>query len=351
MSQAVELARSDGMRVGGDIPPGGKVLHWRDCVAAIISALLALLSAPLEAMRPAFPEGVAGAYAQARKVAKDAGSALWPGFGTAHFGFMLIEQNREWLVCDDRMPPGFVYHSHDPFIDCDLSIGPTSWRTPDLLAAMPVFGPPSLIVMGTPVTTGRSLARWQITVLHEHFHQWQSAQPGYYDRIATLNLARGDETGMWMLNYPFPYSADAPADAHANAAIALAHALDAPNETVRAMAARYLLARELFEASVSADDWRYFEFQLWQEGVARWTEMTIAKRSDSEALVNEALQIEMEVMSALRRPDLARDGRLSAYGMGAGEAMLLERIWPDWRSCYAKSMALGVLLRRGCTSR
>ena len=41
--------------------------------------------------------------------------------------------------------------------------------------------------------------------MHEHFHQLQWAQPEYLKAIADLGLSKGDTTGMWMLNYPFPY--------------------------------------------------------------------------------------------------------------------------------------------------
>ena len=42
--------------------------------------------------------------------------------------------------------------------------------------------------------------------MHEHFHQLQYAQPGYYQAVAALGLSHGDQTGMWILNYPFPYT-------------------------------------------------------------------------------------------------------------------------------------------------
>ena len=41
--------------------------------------------------------------------------------------------------------------------------------------------------------------------MHEHFHQLQWAQPEYLKAIDDLGLSKGDATGMWMLNYPFPY--------------------------------------------------------------------------------------------------------------------------------------------------
>jgi hypothetical protein len=61
------------------------------------------------------------------------------------------------------------------------------------------------IVVGQPAHTGQTSTRWVLTVLHEHFHQLQFSQPGYYPGVTALGLARGDTTGMWMLNHGFPY--------------------------------------------------------------------------------------------------------------------------------------------------
>ena len=46
---------------------------------------------------------------------------------------------------------------------------------------------------------------WVVTMLHEHFHQLQDSQPNVFQDVMALDLAGGDQTGMWMLNYPFPY--------------------------------------------------------------------------------------------------------------------------------------------------
>jgi len=64
----------------------------------------------------------------------------------------------------------------------------------------------STIVVGQAEnTSAKTSSSWVITVLHEHFHQLQDSQPNFYSDVNALNLARGDQTGMWMLNYAFPY--------------------------------------------------------------------------------------------------------------------------------------------------
>jgi hypothetical protein len=213
---------------------------------------------------------------------------------------------------------------------------------------MPVFGPPSVSVMGTPATTGRTIGDWKMTILHEHFHQWQSAQPGYYDRVAALDLAGGDETGMWMLNYAFPYADAAVGNAHARASVALKAAIVAQKKDVAAATKHYLTTRSELQKSLSARDWRYFEFQLWQEGVARWTEFTLGAKSKDESVRAAATLSRQKTLDALATPTLKAEGRVAVYAFGAGEAMLLDRIDPQWRRCYLRDFALGPRFEKRC---
>jgi hypothetical protein len=285
----------------------------------------------------------------AMELATRRGDALWPGYGKAPFGFLLVKPDRETLLCDPRLPDGFVREADDPLLKCKRASGPSSWRKPSFLAAMPVFGPPSLIVMGTPKTTGRSLGDWKITILHEHFHQWQADQPGYYDRVAELGLSGGDETGMWMLNYAFPYGDTKVGLAHARASVALGRAISAKKGQELTDAMRlYRAARTDLQKSVSERDWRYFEFQLWQEGVARWTEFTLGAMSKDRDARDAASLSRQATLNALANPKLSQDGRIAVYALGAGEAMLLDRIDPKWRRCYLKDMALGPRFSAPC---
>jgi hypothetical protein len=322
------------------------------CMAAVTCYLVAGCAGqqrtPAQMSSPVAAEVIQG-IADSRALAGRHGDSIWPGYSSAPFGFVYVTTERETLFCDPRVPDGFTAGPHVNALNCPSAVGPTSWRQPYLLAAMPAFGPPSVIVMGSASATGRSQADWELTILHEHFHQWQSALPGYYDRVAALDLAGGDETGMWMLNYPFPYANGAVAALHADAAQALSAALNAaPGAALDAAAAAYLRRRAAFQAAVSVQDWRYFEFQLWQEGVARWTEITIGARSDKAEIRAAAASMRQHVIDSLTASDLARDGRVAVYSMGAGEAMLLDRSNPGWRACYGQRLDLGTLLDRPC---
>lgn len=311
--------------------------------------LLALAAALAETAALAdVPATIRADLLQGRALVERQGDRLWPGWSRVPAGFVLVTPQGERLLCDARVPPGFTALPRDRRLDCAQASGPTTWRNPALLAAMAVFGPPPVIVMGTPETTGKDRAGWLVTVLHERFHQWQMAQPGYYDQVMALDLSGGDQSGMWMLNYPFPYRASPVTAAHAAATRTLADAIEADGADLAARGSDYLAARAALAATVTERDWRYFEFQLWQEGAARWTELELARRSGGKALTDHARALRARIIASLRSPDLARDGRLAAYAMGAGEAMLLERWNPNWRKCYTRQMALGPLLRAPC---
>ena len=309
---------------------------------AALFAAGALLAAA-QASEPA--DAVAPHLANVRSFAQAEGEKVWPGYGSAPFGFLLVTDKQEILVCRDQVPDGFAPAGTDSATGCTRFTRARSGLPDNLLASMPLFGPPAVIVMGTPASTGRTEANWVRTILHEHFHQWQNALPDYYSRTLALKLTGGDETGMWMLNYPFPYVRSDVAHAHAAASQALADALAArwTPEFFRRFDA-YLERRRAFEAASGHENWRYIELQLWQEGVARWTEIALGRAYPDADVAQSAEQLEERTIAALHSPDLAGQRREFVYAYGAGEAMLMEACGPNWRRRYPSVLALGPLL-------
>jgi hypothetical protein len=326
----------------------GSPLERSSVVMRHAFGLLALLS--LSAAAPpasATPRALSAELEGMRALASAQGESLWSGYGRAPFSFLLVEEAQETLLCHPTDPQGFTPDGLDAATGCDRLIRPRSSLPASLLAAMPIFGPPSTIVVGTPAATGVSPDRWRASILHEHFHQWQDALPEFYPRVAALDLADGDETGMWMLNFPFPYEDAATAAAFAQASRALAAAVAARGSAdFRPRLADYLVRRRALAATAGERNWRYLEFQLWKEGVARWTEIALAQASGHAAMRAEAERRQREVLADLESPDLAGRKRVVAYATGAGEAMLLEACGPAWRAAYPNVLALGPLLEQ-----
>jgi len=307
--------------------------------------LLLMIAASLSATSADSPD-VGAAISHVRHFASSTGEKLWRGYGSAPFGFLLVAGDKEQLLCQSPAPDGFTADGKDAASGCTRYVRPRSSLPDALLAAMPVFGPPSTIVMGTPKTTGRSDADWTRTILHEHFHQWQDSLPRFYERAAALGLSGDDHSGMWMLNYPFPYSDPKVVAAFGDASHALGLAVDARGKPgFRKAFANYLAARTKLSAAAGEKNWRYAEFELWKEGVARWTEVQLGKRYPDPAVSKSAVELEKKARAWLDKPDLAAAGREFVYPYGSAEASLLGACWPAWRREYSKLLALGPLLK------
>lgn len=278
-----------------------------------------------------------------RRFAQSSGDQLWPGYGSAPFGVLLVLPSQEVLLCQNESPAGFV--RSDAIAGCDRSVRPRSNLPDNLLAAMGVFGPQETIVVGTPEATSRTYPAWLRTLFHEHFHQWQASRPGYQEAMTALSLAGDDRSGMWMLNFPVPYDDPALGAAFARASLSLAAAVEAKDPgDFKARVRDYLDARKAFASAAGDRNWRYIEFQLWQEGVARWTEIRLGQAYSDPAIRAASDALDQETRAALRSPNLKGQRRVFVYAYGAAEAMLLDRCDPSWRGRYLRAPALGALL-------
>jgi hypothetical protein len=296
--------------------------------------------------------------AEARRLAEAVCDPIWPGWGRTAFPILLVTDSAEFLV-GHRQPTG----EFAP-LGFDTIVGGEIWTrarrfSATLLATFPAVGGVPTVVFGSPAGTGKSSTGWVLTVLHEHFHQWQYTQPDYYAGVSRLELAGGDTTGQWMLEYPFPYDSAPVQRAVRGLATALVGALDAPpNARVKALLV-VTDARDALRDRLTAADYRYFEFQLWQEGVARFIEYTVARAAAKagqpssafrrlpgyESYGRAAHDSPRALRQELARLDLARDRRVAFYPIGAAVALLLEASRSDWKRAYARQpFALTLLL-------
>lgn len=319
-------------------------LMLKNALRIVAAAVMLTAASP-----PPLP-GVGPHLAQIRTFSAGEGDKVWPGYGSAAFGFLLVGDKEESILCRDTIPEGFSPAGTDKATGCKRYSRARTGLSNTLLAAMPIFGPPAVIVMGTPESTGRTEASWVRTILHEHFHQWQYELPDYFSRIQALDLHGGDETGMWALNYAFPYDDPEVVAAFDQASHKLADAV-AARATPQFSSAfgSYLAARQELAERAGERNWRYLEFQLWQEGVARWTEIRLGKWYPRRDVRDSAARLEQSTLEALRSPKLADNKREVVYAYGAAEAMLLQSCGTNWRADYPKVLALGPLLEAART--
>ena len=288
--------------------------------------------------------------AEAFRIGESLGNRLWKSWDKAPFAVLLVTPENEFLIRHPRPSKDFTLIGYDSLLKSNVY---SRKRTQPihLLATFPAVGGVSTIVIGQAENTSKKTSTpWVITVLHEHFHQLQSSQPTYYTEVEALNLSRGDQSGMWMLNFAFPYKDDRIDTQFAELSKLLAKALQAGKKSdFSASLSSYLQARKAFQQLLGPDDYKYFSFQVWQEGIARYTEFRMAdlaakkyrptkefralKDYTSFTEVADSL-LNKQILSSLPTLELDRLERLVFYPFGAAEGLLLDRANPNWRSRY-----------------
>jgi hypothetical protein len=286
---------------------------------------------------------------EGRRLADQVCDQLWPGWGRTDFQILLVGDSAEFLIGDQRHPGTFTRLGYDAVVGAEVWTRPRRF-SPTLLATFPAVGGVPTIVIGSADRTRKSSTAWVLTLLHEHFHQWQYSQPDYYAGVSRLGLARGDTTGQWMLNYPFPYDSAPIQRAVRSLATALALALEAHPELRPSALKTVSENRDILRNLLAAADYRYFEFQLWQEGVARFIEYAVARAAAQarqpsadfrhlpdyhpySQAVDDALRA---MQRELEQLDLARERRVAFYAIGAALAFLLDETRIDWKRAYIR---------------
>ena len=288
--------------------------------------------------------------AEAFRIAWKYKNKVWENWSKAPFAVLLVTPTGEFLVRHPKPSDEFAPFVYDTILKAGILHRKV--RFPEnLLATFPAVNGVSTIVVGQPENVSKSSAEWVLALLHEHFHQLQMSQPGYFAEVESLGLAGGDQTGRWMLEYPFPYDSARVNEAFAELGHLLLDGLSAPERELTLKVLAYLEARKRFQERLSINDYKYFSFQLWQEGVARYTEHRMAELVAGTYKPTERFRalldftsfrvvadsIKRGILAGLSGLDLQRQRRVGFYYLGAGEALLLDRVNPHWQKQYFKN--------------
>ena len=299
--------------------------------------------------------------AEASSLIAELENRLWPDWPGAPFALLLVTDSTEYLMGHPRPTPDFARAGYDSMLRMHIWSRPRVFA-PTLLATFPAVGGVPTVVVGTAERTGKSSSEWVLSLLHEHFHQRQYSLPDYYQRSARLDLAAGDSSGSWMLNYPFPYDSASVQVATREFARALARALDSGAGTRDRAIATVIRARTALARHLTAAEDRYFEFQLWQEGIARFTEYKAAELAshghhpaagftalrDYESYKDLAERNRAALRRELSSIDLAESRRIAFYPIGAALGQLLDLVNPRWQQQYrGRPFEMASLLRTG----
>src|SRR6266404_5282328 len=302
--------------------------------------------------QPAIPEIDRTRLAEAFRLGGQIGDRVWPGWSKAPFAVLLVTPDYEFLMRHPTPSADFTKLGYDALLKSDVYCRKRTFPT-TFLATFPALKGSmiSTIVVGQAEHTWvKTSTPWVITLLHEHFHQLQDSQPNFYADVGALNLAHGDQTGMWMLNYAFPYDRKEVQDQFALLSELLAEAIRSPKAERRTKVRDYLEARQKFQSMISTEDYKYLSFQFWKEGIARYTEYQSARVAaagykpgkefvalkDYRSFADVAKTTYDGIFRQLITQKLGESKREVVYSFGAAEGLLLDKVNPLWRSRYFK---------------
>jgi len=317
----------------------------------LVSLVLSIASSVFaQEGKPTIPKIDRIRLAEAFRIGETLGNKVWKDWDKAPFAVLLVAPENEFLIRHPQPSKDFTLIGYDSLLKSNVYFRKRTQQT-HLLATFPAVSGVSTIVIGQAENTSKKTSTpWVVTVLHEHFHQLQDSQSSYYKEVDALDLSRGDQTGMWMLNFAFPYKDPKVQERFSALSKLLAETLQTKKKSDFSVKLKeYLQVRRGFQQMLSLDDYKYFSFQIWKEGIARYTEWRIAdlaarKYKPSEeflALTDYTSLKEVadtilnkQIMAGLPKLQIEKSERVVFYPFGAAEGLLLDRANPKWQRHY-----------------
>lgn len=269
---------------------------------------------------------------QILKLGKSLKEGYWPDWASTPFSILLVTPQNEFLIGHPNASNFSSTYYSDSIFKEDIYYRPASFPL-NMAATFPLIDRFPVIVMGDIDHANFGKSRWSWTLLHEHFHQFQMLSDGYFQKTNELDLARDSTDFMWQLNYPFPYE-----DMKIGRIIdEMCSILVKSWEDEEVSISKYFKLRNELKKSISEKDYRYFNFQVWQEGLPRYLEVALVKEAISSGYtpLNELLEeYNKEINQALKDPDFSNRKRILYYSLGAAEWNLIDKSLKDWKSSY-----------------
>ncbi|MBX7044645.1 MAG: hypothetical protein K1X86_02310 [Ignavibacteria bacterium] len=290
---------------------------------------------------------------EAIKISQFVSDNIWKGWSKTDFAILFISDSLEYLINHPKPSEDFTQSYFDSYLGAKIYVRKKIFQS-NFLATFPAVNGVNTVVVGTPENTGRKSLTWVITLLHEHFHQYQFGYEKYQKALDKLDLKDGDESGMWILNYKFPYEDTVVNKAFNELKTKLVSAYQSINtKSFRKKTAEYLKSKKDFEKIVSKKDSKYLEFQLWQEGIARCTEYDILaylvkndymlsgdfkSLNDYEPIADNYTKRLKRLDEEINKVTLYENQRDCVYSFGAIEGLILNKYMPNWREKYFKNI-------------
>ena len=116
---------------------------------------------------------------EAKKISDLYADKICKGFANTSFAFILITDSTEFLLFHNNPSNDFTFGWQDSLLNTPVYYRKRQFAR-HFLATFPAVNGVNCIVAGTPENTSLHSTAWIITVLHEHFHQYQ------YSHLVTM---------------------------------------------------------------------------------------------------------------------------------------------------------------------
>ena len=281
---------------------------------------------------------------------KKFGNQVWPGINRVPFTLLVIDDTMEFLINCAKPGPEFRNVGYDSILSTQVYVRRA--KNPDnSMAVLPVVNGQNAIVAGLPEKTGMTSTAWIITLLREHFYHYIYQDGQYYDDLNRLKLGKGDSIGLWIMNYPFPYESASVIKEYGRFSKALHDALkNLDSDNFDLFLQTYAKARTAFKKGLRADEYKYFSYQVWQEGVAHYVEYKFLESMEKykpSYLVQQLAdytpyevykqQLFKDELDNLLSYKLTEQKRNCFFLIGFAEASLLDYLNPNWKKLYLKN--------------
>lgn len=297
---------------------------------------------------------------EAARVLRQVGNDLWRGWSGGARTTLIVDADREFLLGLPKRtsPPAEFVRLEQQFMGAPVYSRARHYSE-TLRTAVPLGDVP-VAVVGAWRPDVETPNEWVVTLVEQWFRVLQLSR-GEQDKVAELQRTGGDAQE-WDVDYPFPF--DDPDVA--NALLLLGQSLydfwsggPLPREQQRAFMAETASAalqnlRVVLTLKHGDEAWRYFQLQVWRDGVARYSGIGVAREiaraevldgyrhvSGFDDLPRHETYLQTWEEHIRNRFWMIRTsghpgdlGRTSFHSLGHGIAELLDGLDPDWKRRY-----------------
>ncbi len=278
---------------------------------------------------------------EAYNLLKTKGDKVWKGWSDINIPFIYKKNNYQYWI---NFP---IHKVEGKFIGKigNMDIYGTYNKSDSVISAASMDrNGIQAVVLSSPEQSEMTKEEWIITAIHEMFHVFQFQQDKILqEKIHSLGISYGKDAS-WMLDYPFPYS-DKSLQTISHMEGYLLFKINKYDSLRETMYDCFLLkdVLSLYKKYIntiygSEGNYKYSVFQQSIEGVAKYTEIKMAKIAATDYIPLSPnihfTDTYTNQIYVIKHCGKGTSGRLTFYYLGLGECLVLDKINPNWKNIY-----------------